>query len=836
MGLRDSFIKLMSEYQDVYDEVVRTNKFSHPFSHVITKDIPNDIRNLVDLPQEIYKVVGSNGKGRWTLVPWISILDKRITNSAQKGVYIVYLLNKDTKKLYLTLQQGATSVSQGTNGTSDKVTFTGIAGSNSKKALDQLNKNTEMIRQMINNPKAPIGVTMTGSKSYDSSSIYSIEYSLENFPDEQKLKSDLELIIDLYSDYYNKVFLNKNSSTWWPTLEEYNPGITKDMWLECLNDGTIKEDYFRTLACYYANGGVASCVELVEKYGKDIATYRSHGIEISSAVLKKYNLEKCIDKETGKSYVYPVAFLSKRANKDESGSVVWKLRSELYEALREFDILRYLNTHPTGVFDSWEIINEQLAIKTCDKTVFERGESGVPRSICWFFGADVTPAGESKEIIIRYDGKDFGAKIYCQPDLRRRIVWRAEFQQIIDTYKDNKNVRIKFFNKGNDVFEIEIVTGDEMVSVKDKINRINEYILNAGFNYPGNMVENYYLSLKSKPFVILAGTSGTGKTRLVKLFADAIGAEYKLVPVRPDWSDSSDLFGHVSLNGKFVPGAIIDFVKEAQDHPDKPYFLCLDEMNLARVEYYLSDFLSVIETRNLENGTITSEPLIGLDKYGEDKDAAEKYGEISYPENLYVVGTVNMDETTFPFSKKVLDRANTIEFSYVDLVPDFNEFGGDVEAFELGNDFLKTEYMLLKDCVKDQNYIVTLCTKLQDINEILKKANAHVGYRVRDEIVFYMLNNKCEGGSILPENEALDNAIMQKILPRIQGSSTAVKNMLGKLFVVCAGSYTDKNGNSDADKMAKVLEEKNCTYPKSAEKIQMMVQRFEEDGFTSYWL
>ena len=217
MGLRDSFIKLMSEYQDVYDEVVRTNKFSHPFSQVITKDIPNDMRKLVELPQEIYKVVGSNGNGRWTLVPWISILDKRITNSAQKGVYIVYLLNKDTKKLYLTLQQGATSVSQGTNGTSDKVTFTGIAGSNSKKALDQLNKNTEMIRQMINNPKAPIGVTMTGSKSYDSSSIYSIEYSLENFPDEQKLKSDLELIIDLYSDYYNKVFLNKNSSTWWPT-------------------------------------------------------------------------------------------------------------------------------------------------------------------------------------------------------------------------------------------------------------------------------------------------------------------------------------------------------------------------------------------------------------------------------------------------------------------------------------------------------------------------------------------------------------------------------------------------------------------------------------------
>ena len=108
--------------------------------------------------------------------------------------------------------------------------------------------------------------------------------------------------------------------------------------------------------------------------------------------------------------------------------------------------------------------------------------------------------------------------------------------------------------------------GEEELSVKDTIASIKNYIAAKGFSYEDGLIENFYLSLKSKPFVILAGTSGTGKTRLVKLFAEAVGAttdnkRYMMVPVRPDWSDSSDLFGHVDLNGKFVDGAIINFVK-----------------------------------------------------------------------------------------------------------------------------------------------------------------------------------------------------------------------------------------------------------------------------------
>ena len=391
------------------------------------------------------------------------------------------------------------------------------------------------------------------------------------------------------------------------------------------------------------------------------------------------------------------------------------------------------------------------------------------------------------------------------------------------------------------VFVEDKEEGEEQLSTKEILQHINAYIAAKGFTFDDGLVENYYLSLKSKPFVILAGTSGTGKTRLVRLFAEAIGAtsengRYKLVSVRPDWSDSSDLFGHVDLNGKFIPGAIIDFIKKAELDNSNPYFLCLDEMNLARVEYYLSDILSVIETRELKDGQVVTDPLLSANAYGTDKDAAGKYGTLRIPENLYIIGTVNMDETTFPFSRKVLDRANTIEFSTVDFLSGFNSTTVEVKPLNLGNDFMKAEYVFFKQCESEKDFTDKLCIELQETNKILEKANAHVGYRVRDEIAFYMLNNKKAG--LLSEDEAFDNEIMQKILPRIQGSSAAVKNMLCELFKHCAGEYESYQTESDdiSSKMFKAAQKTDCKYRKSAEKIAYMVRRFEEDGFTAYWL
>lgn len=376
------------------------------------------------------------------------------------------------------------------------------------------------------------------------------------------------------------------------------------------------------------------------------------------------------------------------------------------------------------------------------------------------------------------------------------------------------------------------------------IKEIKEYISSKGFSYPDGLVENYFLSLKSKPFVILAGTSGTGKTRLVKLFAEAIGSNeangmYKLVPVRPDWSDSTDLLGHLDLNGKFHPGEITDFIRKANDDKDPThhYFLCLDEMNLARVEYYLSDILSVMETRDRNaSGEIVTSRLLSDSAFGSDEESKEKYGNLILSDNLYIVGTVNMDETTFPFSKKVLDRANTIEFSYVDLNPSWKEGApGETATVQSIGKEIAPEHLFLSELGSNQSFIDSICQKLTEINETLLPAGLQVGYRVRDEVCFYMESNK--ELKLLDENDAFDNEIMQKILPRIQGNSELVKEALCGMFKICAGDYTQINTKTEISKQMNTwLSANEARYPKSAGKIAFMMERLENDGFTSYWL
>lgn len=549
---------------------------------------------------------------------------------------------------------------------------------------------------------------------------------------------------------------------------------------------------------------------------------------------------------SGKTYVMTSQLYGLVSNSSHKNN-----RAPFYEwilnkfSIEEQPVLRQ-DYNRFGKFDSWEIVDENTAIKNCDKSFFEHNGSGIPKGICWFFDAENLGIGENQQIKLLFRGFEFTGRIANDSTDRHRVrlFWNADLGRQFSAFRYMNSVQAIFKKQSANLYKIAIGGGEEELSVKDTVEQIKNYIAVKGFSYENGLIENFYLSLKSKPFVILAGTSGTGKTRLVKLFAEAVGAttgngRYKMVSVRPDWSDSSDLFGHVDLNGKFIPGAIIDFVKQAEIDSNRPYFLCLDEMNLARVEYYLSDILSVIETRDFVGGTIQSDPLVSDTYYGTDTSAAGRYGTVRLPENLYIIGTVNMDETTFPFSRKVLDRANTIEFSYVDLMPNFDELPREMpQAMNLNNAFLKTEYLLLGQCADESETVNGYCLELQRVNRILQKVSTHVGYRVRDEIVFYLLSNKKH--DLLTENEAMDNELMQKILPRIQGSSASVKAMLCELFKFCAGDYDGYQAQSDniSDKMRKALNDadRKIKYRHSAEKIELMTRRFEEDGFTSYWL
>ena len=158
------------------------------------------------------------------------------------------------------------------------------------------------------------------------------------------------------------------------------------------------------------------------------------------------------------------------------------------------------------------------------------------------------------------------------------------------------------------------------------------------------------------------------------------------------------------------------------------------------------------------------------------------------------------------------------------------------EAVAVDNEFLRANYLRLRiDCIDQWEDVITINDRISNINSVLQKGDAHFGYRVRDEIVFYMLYNKKFG--LLSDREAFDNQIMQKVLPRIQGSSEKLANILRELFKLCAGPYAQKNGQTDAQKMENYLMENNTVdFPKSAEKICKMLRRYEDDDFTSFWV
>ena len=813
MGLRDKFIRFMSEYRTVFDHVWSSGIFTHEFGDFVRRDVAKEIGALAASKNMVYSSKGSVGQTKWTPVPWIAVFDTRITRKATENEYIVYLLNSETKELYLTFNQAAES-------------------KNSKAVRKQLYEKAQHIRNSMSFPKnVSLDPIVTGNGAYDAGCICSIKYTLSTLPGDDILSRDLLQFLDIYAQYYDTFYSSSSLKQWWPTLSEYDPRLSKEKWLELLNaPDVLGENIRRMFAAMCAQGGAASCAQLAEQYGKTANHYIMTAVHAAENVVKATGCPLMQENENSK--LWPVFFVGR--NESKTDRYIWKIRDELHAALTEYGIEKYLQQSVvTGKFDSWEIIDENTAIKHCDKSFFDYRGSGIPKGICWFFGAENMDLSETITVKLIYNGIQYQGSVKNESSDRRRvrIFWSTELGNLFDAY-NVPDATATFKKIADDTYEVSIKGGEKEMTIEEKVAAIKSYIAARGFNYEGDLIENFYLSLKSKPFVILAGTSGTGKTRLVKLFAEAIGAKMQLVPVRPDWSDSSDLFGHNDLSGKFHPGAIIDFIKQAEWDKTTPHFLCLDEMNLARVEYYLSDFLSIIETRDRkDNGDIETDALVDA-SYFQSREARDKYGKVYIPENLYIIGTVNMDETTFPFSKKVLDRANTIEFSFVNLMAKVATDGRAV-AQKLDNNFLKTDYLYLRDC-DDEDLIDNVCFNLEELNQILVKANLHVGYRVRDEISFYMMNNK--KAELLDEDAAFDHEIMQKILPRVQGSSTAIKDVLSELFIKCAGDYTGFAGAAAYEQMNAYLDSKSCKYPNSAKKIAFMMRRYEEDGFTSYWL
>jgi len=346
-----------------------------------------------------------------------------------------------------------------------------------------------------------------------------------------------------------------------------------------------------------------------------------------------------------------------------------------------------------------------------------------------------------------------------------------------------------------------------------------------------DLITRFSNALLTKPFIILTGLSGSGKTKLAQAFAKWIVEEDKqlnLVPVGADWTNREPLLGYPNAleDGKYVlpESGVLQLILSAKDDPYRPYFLILDEMNLSHVERYFADFLSAIE----------SEEEIKLHS-GDDGDLWDGVPPtIKIPKNLFIIGTVNIDETTYMFSPKVLDRANVIEFRVSKQeMKSFLEAPADVNLAELegkGAGMAKDFVDIAISTAEDYSEKNDLTEELLEFFDELTDVGAEFGYRTAFEI-----NRFASLAEQLADDwefeQIMDAAISQKLLPKLHGSRRKLENVLFKLGQLC---ITEGDAEELLKKPDSIDWENNVKYPISLEKIVRMHKGLIENGFTSF--
>jgi 5-methylcytosine-specific restriction endonuclease McrBC GTP-binding regulatory subunit McrB len=372
-----------------------------------------------------------------------------------------------------------------------------------------------------------------------------------------------------------------------------------------------------------------------------------------------------------------------------------------------------------------------------------------------------------------------------------------------------------------------------------------DFFAAQGFFFPKEVLSRYYLSLKTKPFVILSGISGTGKTKIAQLFADYMcqnesekerRQRIAFVPVRPDWMDNKGLLGYYNiLDETYHSTALLDLLLAASEEPAKPHFVILDEMNLAKVEHYFSDFLSILESRTPDNPDgeeITLHPR----QHAESVNGRKISGTIHVPANVFFAGTVNVDESTYMFSPKVLDRANVIEFNEVDLAA----YGGTGtvarDRFTLLNGKVGDRFFepdgKQRFCSKEHYLALDEHARhyLEQLMDILKGHNLHFGYRVANELGRFVTLALEEVGSTCLD-DAVDIQIMQKILPKLHGTRAKLEVPLQELLAFC---HAPDVNFSDELLQSSLSGHPDILFPRAAQKIARMLGQLSVQGYASF--
>ena len=841
--LKDNIKKIFTDYLASRNE----NFADHPLAAVLRHDFPNYLENLTD-SSEKYKFSGSAGQGNWTYSPWVGVFNKKITESAQRGYYIVYLFREDMKGVYLSLNQGMTDIR---NQTSNNARTKQILKSRASDYRNKLNipPSDEFVKEIdlvvVNSPNAPY---------YEAGNIIAKYYSADNLPSEEVFESDFKEFLRLYD-----ILAGENMLTVIEDINEIENAQNKFI-------NIMKNHSNKTVSAKagFQGGQEAGEVYWADDLGiwlmtrkiEDSRYWNGFGIKepsegVGLTITAEINFPiQGIDRRIAGAFLTDgnEIYVSHRGKL--GGNFSKKFFDENYSG--EWTTVQDGNQKSEVVLIA-NLNDANLPQKIRDFVLeIDRMKTGKPinplkqsfydylKSLGYLFSPDIIEnfllSLKIKPFVILTGNSGTGKTKLAQLFAQYKSIQNDDSDIHIQTeVKVGKSSKSGGWTLSKSEFykfypELKNLEHDYKIKV-DGIKSTGNLLL-----WPQLFYDNSNETIKDR-LKELASEDPKQKVSLEISLPSNDSDKYKIVPVGANWTENRHLLGFFNVIQKqYQDTSSLELILNSKKDQSSPHFLILDEMNLSHVERYFADFLSAMESGE-------SIPL-----YKKTTEEDEIPTDLLIPKNLFVIGTVNVDETTYMFSPKVLDRANTIEFStypakdYMNTHYHNESPEGNLEYLENPLSDLETRKFSVEDLKEhfndakinsNDNLWDVLADEIQAFQEVLGKAGFDFGFRVINEILRFMyVAWVYEGKPEVWSNwmRYFDAQVKQKMLPKLHGSQRVLEEVLKDLFELCYIDTVDSPPRYFED----LSSDPSIKYLESALKIQEMDKVLNEHRYVSF--